>query len=267
MELWQTLWRLASDRLACCWVSRVHLVLVERIPHTEKSSFVKRYRIRLPGTIPGRKRSAPVCSWSCENKWPSPDSLFAYQVEQETLGKKKFGVWRALVSGRETLSPSNLSSCVLGQLPLRLPEWPFHDPNQTMLFPPSKKNFTFSFATSGAFDFLVTAFRYLLCWACRILGGLQEVYETGPRGIRSGVGVVAVAVWISVLPLGHHLWFLSYLPILGSRSLCGWVLCLTLRFPRSQLSTLPLVSGEKDLWQESFSKLTAPARPAVTHCC
>lgn len=139
MELWQTLWRFALDLLACCWVSRVHLVLVERIPHTEKSSFVKRYRIQLPGTIPGRKRSAPVCSWSCENKWPSPDSLFAYQVEQETLGKKKFGVWRALVSGRETLSPSNLSSCVLGQLPLRLPEWPFHDPNQTMLFPPSKK--------------------------------------------------------------------------------------------------------------------------------
>lgn len=37
--------------------------------------------------------------------------------------------------------------------------------------------------------------------------------------------------------------------------------------PRSQLSTLRLVSSENDLGQESFSKFKAPARPAVMDSC
>ena len=47
-----------------------------------------------------------------------------------------------------------------------------------------------------------------------------------------------------------------------------WVGAVTYsEIPRSQLSTLCLVSSEKDLGHELFSKLMAPARPAVTDYC
>lgn len=179
-------------------------------------------------------------------------------------GKEKFGVWRALVSGGEILSPSNLSSCVPGQLPLHLPEWPFHDPKQTMLFPSLKKiphsplppveHSTSLLQHSDTFFAELVESRgtpgsiwnwtkgdQIRGWSCCCVNLSSS---TGSSIITSCLLThpwLQITVWVSAVPSSE--------------------------IPRSQLSTLRLVSSENDLGQESFSKLMAPARPAVTDYC
>lgn len=101
---------LSISRLECRSLERIFRICLESslssMIRTQPSTFawclskefcvksfssVKRYQIRSQWTIPGRKLSTPSSFQSCENKWYSPVSFLAYQVELGSPGKEKFG--------------------------------------------------------------------------------------------------------------------------------------------------------------------------------